>query len=183
VRIRFRRMRPGAMVPTRQTEGSVGYDLHFCPADGKPVTIPSVWTSVFCCVAGMVPTLIDMRHSIEVIGQVRKYWLDRLKVGSTLLSTGIAVAIPPGYEGQVRSRSGLSYKHSLLLICGAGTIDQDYRGEICVPLLNLGPVPVVLQPGERIAQVIIAPVLTPEWVEADLDDTARGKGGFGSTGM
>lgn len=96
---------------------------------------------------------------------------------------GFHLAIPPGYEAQVRPRSGLSSKHGITLINSPGTIDSDYRGEIIVPLINLGPKPFVIERGLRVAQMLILPVPASDIVEVDeLDDTARGHGGFGHTG-
>ena len=97
--------------------------------------------------------------------------------------TGIAVAIPEGYEGQVRPRSGLASRALVFLPNSPGTIDSDYRGEIRVLLANLGAEPFVVEPGMRIAQLVIAPVVRAEWVETDeLPPTKRGNGGFGHTG-
>jgi dUTP pyrophosphatase len=97
--------------------------------------------------------------------------------------TGLAFAIPAGYEGQVRPRSGLARKFGVTLTNSPGTIDSDYRGEVQVLLVNLGQEPFVVQPGDRIAQLVIAPVSIAELEEADsLDDTVRGAGGFGHTG-
>ena len=99
------------------------------------------------------------------------------------ISTGIAVAIPAGFEGQVRPRSGRALKEGLALVNSPGTIDADYRGEIIVLAINLGSDPITIQPGDRIAQLVIAPVARAEIVEAErLDDTGRGDGGFGHTG-
>ncbi|MFH1060560.1 MAG: dUTP diphosphatase [Pseudomonadota bacterium] len=99
------------------------------------------------------------------------------------LPTGFKLAIPAGYEGQVRPRSGLAIKHGLTLINSPGTIDSDYRGEIMVAMINLGPAPVVINRGDRIAQMIIAPVLQAELREvAELPPSQRGEGGFGHTG-
>jgi dUTP pyrophosphatase len=100
------------------------------------------------------------------------------------VATGIAIAIPEGYEGQVRPRSGLALKHGVTVLNAPGTIDADYRGEVKVILINLGPVPFRIARGDRIAQLVVAPVTTTrfERVEA-LSDTARGQGGFGSTGV
>jgi dUTP pyrophosphatase len=97
--------------------------------------------------------------------------------------TGLEMAIPSGYEGQVRPRSGLAFKHGLTVANAPGTIDCDYRGEVKVLLINLGAEPVTLARGERIAQLVIAPV-TAAVLRAvgTLDETARGTGGFGSTG-
>lgn len=98
--------------------------------------------------------------------------------------TGIAIAIEPGYEGQVRPRSGLASNHGVTLPNTPGTIDSDYRGEVLVPLINLGREPFVVEHGARIAQLVIAPVSRATITEVDeLDETARGAGGFGSTGV
>jgi dUTP pyrophosphatase len=97
--------------------------------------------------------------------------------------TGVAVALPEGWEGQVRPRSGLALKHGITVLNSPGTIDADYRGEIRVILANLGNLPVTIARGERIAQLVIAPVGRAAWqVVADLPQTSRGAGGFGSTG-
>jgi dUTP pyrophosphatase len=101
-----------------------------------------------------------------------------------MLPTGLAIAIPPGYEGQVRPRSGLSIRHGITVPNAPGTIDSDYRGEIIVGLLNLGHNPFTITHGMRIAQLVIAPVARAEVTEVSvLDETARGTGGFGSTGQ
>lgn len=100
-----------------------------------------------------------------------------------LLPTGFCLAIPPGYEGQVRPRSGLAVKYGLTVINAPGTIDADYRGEVRVALINLGGLPVTLRRGERLAQLIIAPVTRASLVEvAELPPSRRGEGGFGHTG-
>ena len=100
-----------------------------------------------------------------------------------LVPTGIAIALPPGSEAQVRPRSGLASRHGLTVLNSPGTIDADYRGEVQVLLINLGSAPVAITRGMRIAQLVIAPVIRAELREtADLPKTARGKGGFGSTG-
>ncbi|HEX4439050.1 MAG TPA: dUTP diphosphatase [Thermoanaerobaculia bacterium] len=109
--------------------------------------------------------------------------LTLLPGGRTLVPTGIAVAIPDGFEGQVRMRSGLAVKHGLALLNGPGTIDSDYRGEIRVVLANLGSEPATISRGDRIAQLVIAPVARATFERVDtLPDTRRGGGGFGSTG-
>lgn len=100
-----------------------------------------------------------------------------------LIDTGIAIALPPGYEAQVRPRSGLAAKHGITCLNTPGTIDADYRGEIKVILINHGRQPFTIQPGERIAQLVIAPVVQGQWVITDeLPETERGTGGFGHTG-
>jgi dUTP pyrophosphatase len=100
-----------------------------------------------------------------------------------LIPTGIYIALPDGYEAQVRPRSGLALKHGIILPNSPGTIDSDYRGEIKVILQNLGDAPFPIQPGDRIAQMIVAPVCRISWTETDtLDKTDRASGGFGSSG-
>jgi len=102
----------------------------------------------------------------------------RLSVG-----TGIAIALPEGYEAQVRPRSGLALRHGVTVANAPGTIDADYRGEIRVILVNLGDKPFAVRRGERIAQMIVAPVVRVSWEETgELPSTERGAGGFGSTG-
>ncbi len=100
-----------------------------------------------------------------------------------LVATGLALAIPPGYEGQVRARSGLALRHGLAIVNAPGTIDADYRGELQVILINLGDAPLEIRHGERIAQLVLAPVamLAPREVDT-LPPAGRGTGGFGSTG-
>lgn len=102
----------------------------------------------------------------------------------TLVSTGIALAIPPGFEGQVRARSGLALRHGLALVNAPGTIDADYRGEIGVLMINLGNEQVVLKHAERIAQLVITPVMQAQMREVEsLSATHRNDGGFGHTGV
>ena len=100
-----------------------------------------------------------------------------------LIPTGLAIALPQGLEAQVRTRSGLAVRHGVTVLNAPGTIDADYRGEIGVPLINHGSAPFTVRRGERIAQMVIAPVVQAEFVPvATLSPTARGSGGFGSTG-
>lgn len=100
-----------------------------------------------------------------------------------MVPTGLYIALPEGYEAQVRPRSGLAAKHGITVLNTPGTIDADYRGEIRVILVNLSEEPFVIRPGERIAQMVIARHERAEWIETDeLDETVRGAGGFGSTG-
>ncbi len=104
-------------------------------------------------------------------------------LGRALVPTGLSMAIPEGFEGQVRPRSGLAARHGITLTNTPGTIDADYRGEIMVLLINLGPETFVIRHGARIAQLVIAPVAQAGLVEVDeLSETARSGGGFGSTG-
>lgn len=100
-----------------------------------------------------------------------------------LVPTGIYIALPPGYEAQVRPRSGLATKHGITVINSPGTVDADYRGEIRVSLVNLSKEPFTIEDGERIAQMVVARHETVEWNTVDsLDETERGAGGWGSTG-
>lgn len=101
-----------------------------------------------------------------------------------LIPTGLYIALPKGFEAQIRPRSGLALKHGITVLNSPGTIDADYRGEIKVLLINVSSEPFIIKDGERIAQMIIASHSTVKWkpVEA-LDETARGEGGFGSTGI
>jgi len=100
-----------------------------------------------------------------------------------VIPTGIAIALPEGYEGQVRPRSGLAFKHGISIINSPGTIDADYRGEIKVAIVNLGPKPYVIRRGDRIAQLVIQKVYQARLkVVSALDETERNKGGFGHTG-
>lgn len=102
----------------------------------------------------------------------------------TAIPTGLRMALPAGHEGQVRPRSGLAFRHGLTVTNAPGTIDEDYRGEVKVLLVNLGSEPVTITRGMRVAQLVVAPVVqvSVQTVE-DLDETHRGSGGFGSTGV
>ena len=98
--------------------------------------------------------------------------------------TGVRLALPEGYEGQVRPRSGLALRHGIVLPNAPGTIDSDYRGEVKVIVMNAGDAPFTVRRGDRIAQLVIAPVAHAEWeVQESLGDTDRGQGGFGHTGI
>jgi dUTP pyrophosphatase len=141
--VRFKRLRPSALLPRYMTEGAAGMDLASA-ADG-PVTITP-----------------DQRLGIP---------------------TGWAMELPSGYEAQVRPRSGLASRHGVTVVNAPGTIDSDYRGEIVVLLVNLGKEPHTLLPGDRVAQMVIAPVSRATIEEvAELSETVRGTGGFGHTG-
>lgn len=119
---------------------------------------------------------MDLKANIEepiILGS-----LDR-----AMVSTGLFIELPEGYEAQVRPRSGLAAKHGITVTNAPGTIDADYRGEICVLLVNLGREPFIINPGERIAQMVVARHERVEWEQVEaLEESARGEGGFGSTG-
>lgn len=102
-----------------------------------------------------------------------------------LIPTGIAIALPPNYEAQVRPRSGLALRYGLGMVNAPGTIDSDYRGEICALLINLGTEPITLNRGDRVAQLVVAPVAHVQWDKCEdkpLEETPRGANGFGHTG-
>jgi dUTP pyrophosphatase len=104
--------------------------------------------------------------------------------GRHAVATGFALAIPSGYEVQVRPRSGLALKHGISLPNTPGTIDSDYRGELKIIMINLGAEPFAIARGDRVAQLVVAPVQPARFIEVDtLDETSRGEGGFGSTGV
>ena len=120
---------------------------------------------------------MDLRAAVE-----RPVILDPGEV--KLIPTGFAVSIPPGYEGQVRPRSGLALRHGIGMVNSPGTIDSDYRGEVSIILINWGQRPFTINRGDRIAQIIIAKVYRVDLVDADsLDSTRRGSGGFGHSGI
>ena len=119
---------------------------------------------------------LDLRADIE--GERVLKPLERLAV-----PTGLALTLPPGYEGQVRPRSGLALRHGITLLNAPGTVDADYRGEVQVILVNLSGEPFTLRRGDRVAQLVVAPITSVELQEVEvLDVTARGANGFGSTG-
>ena len=120
---------------------------------------------------------LDLRAAVEA-------YITLPPSGRSLIPTGIALALPSGYEGQVRPRSSLALKHGITVLNSPGTVDADYRGELSVLLINLGDEPFIVRRGERIAQLVIAPVITVALQETGiLPDSDRGKGGFGSTGI
>lgn len=105
-------------------------------------------------------------------------------LGRALIPTGLRIALPEGYECQIRPRSGLALRNGITILNSPGTIDADYRGEIGIIIINLGSEPFTVNPGERIAQMVIAPVTQAVWEPCTrLDDTDRGDGGFGHTGV
>ncbi|MDT8344707.1 MAG: dUTP diphosphatase [Thermohalobaculum sp.] len=125
---------------------------------------------------------MDLRASL--MAEDRAAGIALPPMGRALIPTGLAMAIPAGFEGQVRPRSGLAARHGVTVLNAPGTIDSDYRGELRVLLVNLGPETFRVRHGERIAQLVIAPVTRVRMVRAGtLDATARGAGGFGSTGQ
>ena len=119
---------------------------------------------------------LDLRANIESPVELRP--MER-----RLVPTGLFMALPPGYEAQVRPRSGLAIKHGITVLNTPGTIDADYRGEVCVILINLSDEPFLIADGERIAQMVIAKHEQAEWEEVEvLSETERGAGGFGHSG-
>jgi dUTP pyrophosphatase len=105
-------------------------------------------------------------------------------MGRALVPTGVFIELPPGYEAQVRSRSGLAVRHGIACVNGVGTIDPDYRGELLVPMINLGGEEYTISDGDRVAQMIVAKYERVVWEEAArLGETTRGSGGFGHTGV
>ncbi|PHQ72307.1 MAG: dUTP diphosphatase [Sneathiella sp.] len=142
--------------------------LHRLP-HGQDLPLPSYETRQS---AGM-----DLRAAVDADMEI-------LPGGRALVPTGFKIALPDGYEAQIRPRSGLALKKGITLPNSPGTIDADYRGEVGIILMNLGNEPFVIARGDRIAQMIIAPVTQASWIETEeLDETVRGEGGFGSTGV
>ena len=140
--------------------------------------VPIVNHSPYPCPAYATPQSAGMDLKANLEAPVVLQPLQR-----TLVPTGLFIALPAGYEAQVRPRSGLAVKHGITVLNTPGTIDADYRGEICVILVNLSDQPFEIVPGELIAQMVIARHEQVEWELADsLDATERGAGGFGSTG-
>ncbi|HEX2559827.1 dUTP diphosphatase [Phenylobacterium sp.] len=138
---------------------------------GEGLPLPAYETAL---AAGM-----DLRAAVEESAPIVLQPGERFPV-----PTGLAFALPPGFEGQVRPRSGLAARQGVTCLNTPGTVDADYRGEVKVILINLGQEPVTIRRGDRIAQLVIAPVVQAEWAEVEtLDETARGAGGFGSTGV
>lgn len=149
--------------------GSIAISLQWLP-HGAGLPLPKVQTALS---AGA-----DLCAAVETDAPIT------LKPGArALVPCGFAMALPAGYEAQVRPRSGLAAKHGVTVLNSPGTIDADYRGEVKVILVNLGAEDFVVTRGERVAQMVVAPVVQPDFaVVESLDETARGSGGFGSTG-
>jgi len=125
---------------------------------------------------------LDLRASL--LPDDREAGIALPMLGRALIPTGLAIAIPDGFEGQVRPRSGLAARHGVTVANAPGTVDADYRGELGVLLVNLGAETIRIRHGERIAQLVVAPVCRVRATMAEaLPDTARGTGGFGSTGL
>ena len=164
--IMAKRLHPNAVLPAYQTDDAAGMDL--C-AINQYLSLPG----------DSEPIGVDLDNCEE---QPRTLYPGQRR----LFGTGIALTIPPGYEGQIRPRSGLAVKHGITVLNSPGTIDADYRGEIKVLLINLGQEAVTIQPGDRIAQLVIAPVARAALADIgdrELSATVRGVGGFGSTGV
>jgi dUTP pyrophosphatase len=136
--------------------------------DGEPSPLPSYMSEH----AAGLDLAADLADALELAPGAR-----------ALVPTGLAIAIPPGYEGQVRPRSGRAFAEGLTVLNAPGTIDADYRGEVRVLVVNLGQAPIHVRRGDRIAQLVVAPVVRVVWDEVErLEPTERGRGGFGSTG-
>ena len=159
------RLQEPTLKPPRRMGDPVGVKIRRLP-HGEGLALPAYATSG---AAGM--DVLAAEHVTLAPG------------GRHAVATGLALAIPPGYEIQVRPRSGLALKHGISLPNTPGTIDSDYRGELKVILINHGAEPFAIARGDRVAQLVLAPVVQAVWEEVDdLDETARGAGGFGSTG-
>jgi len=165
-RFPVKRLTPTATIPKRGSAQAAGYDLY---ADQAGTVPPCSYTE---------NTIYKEVYTINRIPLI----IRDVSVGKLLVSTGIAVKIPEGYYGRVAPRSGLAVKNNIDI--GAGVIDSDYRGEVKVLLFNFGSQPFEFKTGDRIAQLILEKITTPEPEEVDdLDSTDRGAGGFGSTGV
>jgi dUTP pyrophosphatase len=142
---------------------------------------------VFVKIVNHSPHALPAYATEDSAGMDIRAWLsESITLGSlqrVLIHTGIHIQLPKGFEAQIRPRSGLAYKAGLTLMNSPGTIDADYTGEIKILLVNLSDAPYTIQDGERIAQMVIAPYTAVAWQSVtSLEDTARGEGGFGSTG-
>jgi dUTP pyrophosphatase len=159
-------MTPKALNPVSEQQVAICWLL---PEEKRDLPLPGYETSGS---AGMDVCAANDDEIIISPGQV------------ALVPSGFAVAIPPGYEIQVRPRSGLAVKHSVTVINSPGTIDSDYRGEVKIGLINHGRTNFIIKRGDRVAQLVLAPVIQAKWLLTDsLDETERGAGGFGHTGV
>ena len=167
-------LHPDAQIPKYQSTGASGMDLHCI----HPV---SAWGNVYT--PDLIDTLVTLVPFWRMAVCVEQITKTVLSPGDRVLfSTGISLSIPPGYEGQIRSRSGWALKDGITVLNSPGTIDSDYKGEIKVLLINLGHESVEIKRGDRIAQLVIAPVVKAELIIVDeIETSARGAGGFGST--
>ena len=159
--------RPGDGPRDPCTQGQVTVAIRRLPS-GEGLDYPSYMSAgaAGCDLAAAVPSPVELAPGERA-----------------LLPTGFAVALPPGFEAQIRPRSGLALRHGLTTLNSPGTIDSDYRGEVRVLLVNLGQERVRIERGERIAQMVVAPVARAVWRPvAELPETGRGAGGFGHTG-
>lgn len=163
--LRIKKLRDSAKIPQYATPGSAGMDL-YADLSGMGKVSEYVTTG-----DGVNPPVVTARRYVLEPGK------------RVLVPTGLAVEVPHGYEAQVRSRSGLALKEGIVVLNSPGTIDSDYRGEVGVILFNTSHDSWAFMDGERIAQLLITPVVQPIIEEvANLTETARGSGGFGSTG-
>jgi dUTP pyrophosphatase len=146
-------------LPKYQTAGAAGFDLHAC------------------LISDALTQRIALDRPHELVRAI-------FPGDSSLIDTGFAVALPSGYELQIRPRSGFAIKNKVIILNSPGTVDEDYRGEIKIGLMNLGREPLVLRHGDRIAQAVLAPVVRANFQEVtSLSVTQRGESGFGSTGI
>lgn len=155
-------------------------------AAGETVTVDGAGTDPILVGIDSAPESVPVYATAEAAGADLRAAITAPRLMEpgerALLPTGVRLAIPAGFEGQVRPRSGLAVRSGVTVVNSPGTIDSDYRGEIAVLLINLGQEPVTIAPGMRIAQLVIAPVRRARFVPQRLDETLRGTGGFGSTG-
>jgi dUTP pyrophosphatase len=154
----------------------MGTTVRLCWLDGADRTLPlPAYQTAGAAGADICANLpVDQRGEGVLIAPL----------GRALIPTGLAVEVPPGFEIQIRPRSGLALRHGIILPNSPGTIDSDYRGPLGVILMNLGQDPFRVSHGDRIAQIILAPVVPADFVVSDgLSETQRGAGGFGSTGV
>jgi dUTP pyrophosphatase len=169
------RLDPRAVLPQRMTSLAAGMDLFACLPKSMLMETPSG--------GHHVPSQSTGPERAAQTNAAAGGMIELASGGRGLISTGWAIAVAPGFEAQVRPRSGLALRHGLTVLNAPGTIDADYRGELRVLLINLGPDPVRIEHGTRIAQLIVAPVAMVDAVEVEaLPGTDRGAGGFGSTG-